>query len=112
MLSYAIQGAHLARAAAILALPILAIPLLGMVATKPARAAEAAKHQLEAAASAASVVGAAIRRRGHMCTGPVAAEAIAETATAHRKQWRLTCGATSYRVTFVLDRMVNVERLD
>lgn len=107
-----INSALFLRARAVVCFAILPSALLALAAPTQTHAAEPARQQLESAGSAASIVGAAIRRRGHLCMGPVAADPVAETATAHRKQWRLTCGTENYRVTFVLDRMVNIERLE
>lgn len=63
-------------------------------------------------AGAGAIVSAAVRRRGHACNGEVHAERLAGPVTAHRRDWQLTCGHVRYRVTFVLDRMVSIDRVD
>ena len=79
------------------------------------RAAAAPTSAAETAARmpvAASIVAAAVRRRGQVCAGPVEATPESGPIKAHRKSWRLACRDAIYRVTFVLDRMVGIERLD
>lgn len=84
-------------------------PLPVSAASAPGQSASMQQIKSDAAAQ---VVGAAIRRRGHTCAGSIEATPVERPVKAHHKTWRLACGDDRYLVTFVLDRMVVVERLD